>query len=165
MKKQFWTMSLFVLLLALGLMGGNWTRTQGAANGQTTGTLPTNTPRPPDPTAVPEPTATAVPPVTRYFYTGPIPLIYIEAVKRGEWVSISTKNFPKDTEFKVLMGEYGTLGVNGEEVEVVESEDGGVLEWTFNIPESLAKRNLIAIRLESVSGYYSFNWFWNFDAP
>jgi hypothetical protein len=174
MNRRYWIMGIFVLLLTLGMAGGTWSRTIGAPESQTlpatatpTQVLPTATPAPtrgPDPTAVPEATATARP-VIRYFYYEPIPLIFIEAVKRGEWVTIRTENFPKDTEFTARMGEYGTLGIDGEEVEVVQSEEGGKLEWTFKIPEGLAKNHLIAIRLESTTGYYSFNWFWNYDYP
>lgn len=164
MSKRYWIMGIFVLLLALGMAGGTWSQTKGAPEAQST--LPTSTPAPaatsaPDPV---EPTATARP--RRIFYNyQPIPLIFIEAVKRGEWVTIRTENFPKNTEFFVLMGKYGTLGIDGEEVDIVQSEKGGKLEWTFKIPEGLAKNHLIAIRLESDTGYYSYNWFWNYDYP
>lgn len=90
-----------------------------------------------------------------------VPTISIAGVQQGVSVSIQTSNFPANQTFKVRMGEYGTLGINGTEVGTLESGSGGALSKTFSIPAALADRAKIAIRLESPLGYYSYNWFVN----
>lgn len=151
--KKFIVLVLSALVLALAWMGGTWTTTQGATQGQST--LPTITPtrEPPD---TPTPTRVGAPPPSF-----PIPLIFIVSVVPGESVTIRTANFPPNTDFDVLMNYYGTLGIGGEKVATVNSGSGGVLTWTFNIPSFLKDAARIAIRLQSQRGYYSYNWFWN----
>jgi len=90
-----------------------------------------------------------------------IPTFTIASVGRNKSVTIQTANFPADTRFVVRMGRYGTLGVNGIAVATIDSEEGGSFRATFQIPEELQGRSRIAIRLESASGYYSYNWFYN----
>jgi hypothetical protein len=51
--------------------------------------------------------------------------------------------------------------VNGYEVTTTDSGAGGSFKATYTIPEKMKGSLLIAIRLESTSGYYSYNWFWN----
>jgi hypothetical protein len=114
-------------------------------------TTPTTTPTT---TTTPKPTATPKP-------TFKIPTISIVDVVKDKSVTIKTANFPKNTDFVVRMGNYGTLGVNGEKVTTVNSGEGGELTFTFTIPASQAGKSKIAIRLESVSGYFSYNWFYN----
>jgi hypothetical protein len=64
------------------------------------------------------------------------------------------------------MGAYGSLGVGGVEVGTIDTGDGGTLTVSFDIPDSLQGLDRIAIRAQSsVSGYYSFNWFWNNTYP
>lgn len=97
-------------------------------------------------------------------YTG-IPTFSIVSVVEDEKVTIKTNNFPKDVDFKVTMGLYGTKGVGGILVTTTNSGDGGVLNLTYDIPEDLAGESRIAIRLEATSGgYYAYNWFWNNDS-
>jgi hypothetical protein len=94
-------------------------------------------------------------------YTG-IPTFAIVSVAEDESVTIKTHNFPADRDFKVLMGKMGTKGVGGIEVTTIDSEDGGVFEATFDIPESLQGEYRIAIRLESTTGgFFAYNWFFN----
>jgi len=109
-----------------------------------------NTPTPSTgPTATPGPTKT-------------IPTISITKVEAGKTVSIKTYNYPANDSFEVLMGKFGTRGVGGVKVDTVSSGKGGSLEFTFNIPSSLASEKQIAIRLQSPkSGYYSYDWFNN----
>lgn len=93
-------------------------------------------------------------------YTG-YPTFYIESVVEDTSVTIKTLNFPKNVEFKVLMGAYGTKGIGGFLVETINSGEGGVFTDTYSIPVDLKGLNRIAIRLESSSGYFAYNWFWN----
>ena len=90
-----------------------------------------------------------------------IPTFSIKSVVKGEDVTITTYNFPKNVEFTVLMGKMWTRGINGIEVATLNSGEGGSFEATFDIPEELANEERIAIRLEGTGGYYAYNWFWN----
>jgi hypothetical protein len=94
-----------------------------------------------------------------------IPTFTITAVDEDDTVSIKAQNFPAGDSFKVTMGLFGTKGVGG--VFVTNQNSGtGSFTATYDIPASLAGLNQIAIRLQSpTSGYYSYNWFWNNDAP
>jgi hypothetical protein len=94
------------------------------------------------------------------------PTFTITAVNEDETVTIKTYNLPKDTDFKVRMGKYGTAALGGTEVETVDSGDGGTLTFTFDIPDGLKGLDRIAIRMDSTSSpYFAYNWFWNNDAP
>jgi hypothetical protein len=104
----------------------------------------------------PPATTTPAPPAT-----GKIPTISIEAVKPGESVTVKTADFPANTLFEVRMGKFGTRGVDGRLVTVFDSGAGGTFTKTFNLPADVQGMNPIAIRLESKSGYYSYNWFSN----
>ena len=124
------------------------------------GPVATNTPGPsptPGPTRTPRPTKTPV-------YTG-IPTFSISSVVRDKTVTIHTKNFPRDMEFTVLMGAMGTRGVNGIEVKTINSGAGGAFDATYDIPAALHGSHQIAIRLESNSGYFAYNWFYNNTYP
>lgn len=95
-----------------------------------------------------------------------VPTITIAGVVRDQSVTIRAANFPAGHKFNVLMGEYGTAGVNGLHVTTIDSGSSGSFTQTFNIPAALAGRSKIAIRLQSASGagYYSYNWFYNASA-
>jgi hypothetical protein len=93
-------------------------------------------------------------------YTG-IPTFKILDVDKDDKVKIRTTNFPAGLTFKVLMGAYGSLGVGGIEVGSTDSGDGGSFDKTYDIPDALHGKSRIAIRLESTSGFYAYNWFWN----
>jgi len=98
-------------------------------------------------------------------YTG-IPTFTITGVKKDATVTIKTNNFPADVDFRVLMGKYGTKGVNGVLVTNINSGEGGAFTSTFDVPASLAGQSQIAIRLEATSGgFYAFNWFYNVTYP
>ncbi len=98
-------------------------------------------------------------------YTG-VPTFVITAVVADDSVTIKTNNLPKDVEFKVLMGKYGTAAIGGTLVTTTDSGDGGVLTLTYNIPDGLKGLDRIAIRLEATSGgYFAYNWFWNNTYP
>ena len=98
-------------------------------------------------------------------YTG-IPTFSISAVDAGDSVTIKTSNFPAGYDFEVLMGEMGTRGIDGILVTTIDSGDGGSFSETFEIPEELADRYQIAIRLEATSGgFFAYNWFYNVTSP
>ena len=91
-----------------------------------------------------------------------IPNITIMGVTEDDKVTVTTKNFPANKEFQILMGKMGTKGVGGIQAGTIDSGDGGSFSVTVDIPEDLYDENLIAIRFESVTGgYYSYNWFEN----
>ncbi len=95
-----------------------------------------------------------------------IPTFSITAVTRNVDVTIKTSAFPAGEVFTVTMGAYGTAGIGGILVKKHDSGSGGTFNATFNIPASLKNYERIAIRLYSpTSGYYAFNWFWNYDHP
>jgi hypothetical protein len=97
-------------------------------------------------------------------YSG-IPTFSIVSVVEDSKVTIKTNNFPKDLDFKVLMGLYGAKAVGGTQVATVNSGTGGVLTLTYDIPAGLKGLDRIAIRLDSGIGYYAYNWFWNNNGP
>jgi LysM repeat protein len=120
------------------------------------------------PTATRPVTATAVP--TQAATPAPgfvIPTFSIIGVVRGTSVTIRTANFPANQTFTAMMGPIGTLGVGGTVVGTTPSGTGGVLTATYTIPAALANAGAIAIRLQSPSGYYSYNYFYNsnYTAP
>ncbi len=90
------------------------------------------------------------------------PSFTISDVKTDVSVTFLTKDMPKNFDFKVLLGEYNTRGVNGIEVAQFNSAAGGSFQVTVDIPAALQGRAMISIRIESLTGgYYAFNWFWN----
>jgi hypothetical protein len=101
-------------------------------------------------------------PVPTVLPPGVIPTFTITSVTSDATVSIKTANFPANDTFNVLMNYMGTRGVGGIQVDTINTNTGGTLAMTFNIPAALKGQRQIAIRLESpTSGYFSFNWFWN----
>lgn len=98
-------------------------------------------------------------------YSG-IPTFTITAVVKDDSVTIKTNNLPKNVDFKVLMGKYGTMGIGGTEVATTNSGDGGAQTLTYNVPAGLKGLDRIAIRLQATTGgYYAYNWFWNTTYP
>lgn len=95
-------------------------------------------------------------------YTG-IPTFSISAVTKGETVTIVTNNFPANMTFYVTMGKMYTRGIDGIQITSFNSEQGGTLTKTFNIPAALAGDDRIAIRAQTAHAnpYYAFNWFYN----
>lgn len=90
-----------------------------------------------------------------------VPTFVITDVIRNSQVSITTRNFPPLQKFKVTMGKMYTKGIDGIEVDETHSGSGGSFKATYTIPKPLRGLDRIAIRLESPSGYYSYNWFYN----
>ncbi len=120
----------------------------------------------PGPTATPGgPTATpgpGAPPAG----AGSIPTFTITAVDKNNTVTIKATNFTRNDTYNVRMNTFGTLGIGGAIVTTQATDNTGKFTATYNIPAALHGLARIAIRLESpATGYYSFNWFWNNDAP
>jgi LysM repeat protein len=90
-----------------------------------------------------------------------IPLIFISSVNVGQTVTVAHSNFPAGQKFTVRIGKFGTLGVGGTVVATQDSGAGGSFSATYNLPAELKNEQRLAIRLDSASGYYSYNWFWN----
>jgi hypothetical protein len=113
------------------------------------------------PTQQPTPTATPTP----TGYSG-FPTFTITAVVKDNTVTINGINFPANDSFTVLMGSYGTRGIDGINVGNTDTNEGGSVTATYNIPTSLVGATRIAIRLQSpTSGYFAYNWFWNNTTP
>ena len=91
----------------------------------------------------------------------PVPTFEIASVLRNKQVTIKTSDFPPDTDFVVTMGRFGTQGINGLEVARTNSGKGGSFTATYSIPAKFQGQHQIAIRLQSPTGYYSYNWFYN----
>jgi len=95
-----------------------------------------------------------------------VPTFSIQSVSRDSSVTIKTANFPANRTFEVRMGKFGTRGVNGILVGATDSGSGGSFTATYNIPAELKGLKQIAIRMDSkTGGFFSFNWFWNSNAP
>lgn len=93
-----------------------------------------------------------------------IPTTSIQGVTQNEEVTLVTYNFPANLNFEVRMGIFGTKGVDGILIGMINSGAGGTLKLTFPIPTALHSESLIAIRLESTfGGYYTYDWFYNTD--
>ncbi|MDD5369016.1 MAG: hypothetical protein PHQ40_08025 [Anaerolineaceae bacterium] len=90
-----------------------------------------------------------------------IPLIAITEVVPDQQVTIKATNFPANQTFTVTMGKIGTKGVGGIVVDKTDSPEGGSFSATYSIPPDLAGQALIAIRLQSPQGFFSYNWFTN----
>ncbi len=90
-----------------------------------------------------------------------IPTFRIVSVTPGQMVTIETANFPASQLFVVTMGKMGTRGVGGIQVSTTSSGDGGTITESYAIPPELKDEQLIAIRLESDEGFFSYNWFIN----
>ena len=78
-----------------------------------------------------------------------IPMISVVSVKEDTHVIIKMINFPLNEEIDVLMGEFGTQGVDGTLVSsfTMSGIDDGIM--LFEIPEGLKSEAMIDIRLES----------------
>ncbi len=117
------------------------------------------------PTAVPSPTPSGTP-VSTPSGSANFPTFSIVAVVKDQTVTIKGINFPANDTFDVLMGAFGTQGIDGIAVTSTNSGSGGNLSATYNIPSSLAGSTRIAIRLQSpTSGFFAFNWFFNNTTP
>ena len=107
------------------------------------------------------PSGSTQPPPTTPPPAETIPTFKIVSVVANQSVTITTANFPANRQFDVMMGAYGTKGINGTWVTSINSGAGGTFSATFTIPAGWHNADRLAIRLQNPSGYYSFNWFHN----
>ncbi|MCX8062081.1 MAG: hypothetical protein N3D16_05825 [Anaerolineales bacterium] len=91
------------------------------------------------------------------------PTIVVTKVVKNKYIILQMNNLPKNDQFKVLMGKFGTKGVNGVEVDSFSTGGGGTQEIKVKIPKSLKGVSPIAVRIQSTSGsgYFAYNWFYN----
>ena len=85
----------------------------------------------------------------------------IQAVVKDTSVTILSENLPKNVEYEVLMGVYGTQGINGTAAGTAKSSNTGAYTATFTIPAGLKGQERIAIRLVGKDGSFAYNWFYN----
>ncbi len=99
-------------------------------------------------------------------YSG-IPTFLVTAVKKGQTVTITTKNFPANQNFAVTMGAFSTRGVNGVSAGSWNSGQGGTQSVVFNIPAQVSGHGRIAIRLQTAHAnpFFAYNWFYNASTP
>ena len=90
-----------------------------------------------------------------------VPTFKIASVVRNKRVTIKTYDFPPGTDFIVTMGQIGTQGINGVEIARTNSGQGGSFTATYSIPSKFHGVQQVAIRLQSSTGFYSYNWFYN----
>jgi hypothetical protein len=90
-----------------------------------------------------------------------IPTFEILNVVKNKQVTIKTYNFPPDTDFMVTMGKIGTRGIDGLKITTINSGQGGTITATFPIPSKLHGQYQVSIRIQSSTGFYSYNWFYN----
>lgn len=94
-------------------------------------------------------------------YSG-IPTFSISAVVRNSSVTITTRNFPPNLAFDILMGPMGSRGINGVKVATLNTNSGGTITASYPIPSQFQGYYQIAIRAQNYShGYYAYNWFYN----
>lgn len=91
----------------------------------------------------------------------PIPTTSILSVDPGVSVKLRTYNFPKDMDFTVTIGLYGTYGKGGVEVATTNSGNGGSFDVSYDIPDSLKDQGMLSIRLDTGKGIYAYDWFVN----
>jgi hypothetical protein len=92
---------------------------------------------------------------------GSVPTVSILAVAKDVQVTISANNFPTNQSLNVRMGSYGTEAKNGTIIATPNSGSSGCFSATYLIPAALAGSQQIAIRVETATGYYGYNWFYN----
>lgn len=89
------------------------------------------------------------------------PTMDIVAVVKDDKVTVHAVNLPAGETITVLMGPFGTAGINGIVITKISSGLGGDFTATYKIPALLYGSGKIAIRMETSSGYYAYNWFYN----
>ncbi len=93
------------------------------------------------------------------------PSITIASVKADETVTLNTRDFPANVNFTARMDVAGNMAIDGIVVGETNSGIGGAFSVTYKIPAELRGVSTIAIRMESASGWYAYNWFVNRTSP
>jgi hypothetical protein len=89
-----------------------------------------------------------------------VPTITILSVKAGESVTIKASNLPSDREFTARMDVMGDYALGGTLVGTNNSGSGSFTA-TYTIPSALKDETRLAIRIDTPSGWFSYNWFDN----
>ena len=87
--------------------------------------------------------------------------INILSVNANKSVTVEALNFPAHEDFKVRVGPYYTFARAYRVMDTINSGSGGNFQFTVNLPDNVAADDLVAIRLDSPSGYYVYNAFYN----
>ncbi len=127
-------------------------------NTTTAPVVPTEVPAAVETSALVEPTAASVVTTTRY---SGYPTMDIVSVVKDKRVNVALKNIPAGEILTIRMGAFGTAGINGIVVTKISSGKGGDFNATYMIPAALAGSGKVSIRVETTSGYYAYNWFYN----
>lgn len=69
----------------------------------------------------------------------------VTAVKKGEWVKISTKNLPANVSFHVYLNKYGATSKKAVMVGMLRDSKGGSVTATFEIPDSIQDKSQLQI--------------------
>jgi hypothetical protein len=93
-----------------------------------------------------------------------VPTFGIQSVVGDSTVTLMTSEFPAKSKFTVYMGPNGSRGYGGTLLGTFDTNEGGVMMLTFNIPATLRGYSPIDIRIEFPDGRYSFNFFYNITA-
>jgi hypothetical protein len=88
----------------------------------------------------------------------------IQSVVKDTSVTILATDIPKNVEYEVLMGVYGTQGINGTTAGTAKSSSTGSYTATFIIPAGMKGQERIAIRFVGKDGSFAYNWFYNVGA-
>lgn len=92
------------------------------------------------------------------------PTFDIVSVVKGKSVSIRTRYLPPQTRYAVFMKKGDSSVYTWYEVAGIETNEGNVLNATFNIPEEIRYSEKIAIKLYSMKdGFVTYNLFNNID--
>lgn len=93
--------------------------------------------------------------------SSPVLTLSVITIKEGKTVKIQASNLLPGVTYQVTMGKTGTAGENGIVVGTIKSTSGGSVTVTFDIPEDLAGRSKIDLRVENnaydVSAYVTFD--------
>jgi hypothetical protein len=92
-------------------------------------------------------------------YTG-YPLTTIVSSVAKTSVEVKVTNLPKEIDFAVTIGAFGTRGIGGVKVDEFNSGDGGTQTFTFDVPAAYAENHKLAIRLDS-GIWYAYDWWVN----
>lgn len=93
-----------------------------------------------------------------------VPTFGVLSVVGDSTVTIVTSEFPAKSQYTILMGPYGSRGVSGTMLGTFNTDAGGQMTLTFNIPATLKGFSPIDVRIEFPDGRYTFNFFYNITA-
>lgn len=107
----------------------------------------------------------SVPTATKFVPNFPVipgvPTFGVMSVVGDSTVTIMTSEFPAKSQYTILMGPYGTRGLGGTMLGTFNTDAGGQMTLTINIPATLKGFSPIDVRIEFPDGRYAFNFFYN----